>query len=130
MSARRESSEARDLLLAAVERRQPRFGLVDLGLDGADIGGGVDQLLIELGAVLAERGDLGLELGLQLPRRSSAARARGLQLLLALLDGVGRDGRGLWRRRSPSELCARLAASGDRRPSCANGDSCGLISSS
>ncbi|MEY9281844.1 hypothetical protein ABIA03_003036 [Bradyrhizobium yuanmingense] len=87
------------LLLAAVQRSQPRFGLVDLGFHGAHIGGGVDQLLIELGAVLAERGDLGLQLGLRF-FRASLPRARGLQLLLALLDRIGRDRCGLRRRRN------------------------------
>ena len=58
-----------DLLLARIERAQPRFGVADAGLDGAHLGGDVDQLLIELAAVLADRGDLGLEL---LPAASAA----------------------------------------------------------
>ena len=103
------------LLLAAVERAQPRFGFVDLGLDGPHIGCGIDQLLIELGAVLAERGDLGLELGLRF-LGALLPRAGGLELLLALLDRIGRGGRRLWRGRnyrtlrlSLREACARDA---------------------
>ncbi|MGY3078317.1 hypothetical protein ACVWZZ_004725 [Bradyrhizobium sp. LM6.10] len=75
--------------------------------------GGVDQLLIELGAVLAERGDLGLELGLRF-LRALLACAGGLELLLALLDRIGRDGRSLRRnclalRLSLREACASHA---------------------
>ena len=53
---------AADLLLAAVERAQPRFGVADPGLDAAHLGGDVDQLLVELAAVLSDRGDIGLQL--------------------------------------------------------------------
>lgn len=75
------------LLLAAVQVLQPCLGLVDLGLDRAHIGGGIDQLLIELRAILAKGGDLGLELGLSL-LGTFLLRAGGFQLLLALLDRV------------------------------------------
>ena len=87
-----------DLLLAAIERAQPRFGVADPGLDAAHLGGDVDQLLIELAAILADRGDVGLELRLQF-RRALLLRARGFEFLLALLDGIGRSGVGLRRRR-------------------------------
>jgi len=50
------------LLLAGVERAQPCFGVADSGLDTADLGGDVNQLRIELAAVLTDRGDVGLEL--------------------------------------------------------------------
>jgi hypothetical protein len=57
-------------------------------------------LLIELAAVLADRGHIGLQLFLQLGRLLLLL-AHGLELLLALLDGLGRGGRGrlLLRRR-------------------------------
>ena len=77
-----------DLLLAAVERPQPRFGVADSGFDAAHLGCDIDQLLIELAAVLSDRGDIGLQLLLQLGGLSLLL-ARGFQLLLALLDVVG-----------------------------------------
>ena len=77
------------MLLARIERAQPRFGVADLGLDAAHLGGDVDQLLIELAAILTDRRDIGLELLLGF-RRAFLLRAGGLEFLLALLDGVGR----------------------------------------
>ena len=82
---------AANLLLAGIERAQPRFGVADPGLDAAHLGGDVDQLLIELAAVLADRGDIGLELLLRF-RGAFLLRAGGFEFLLALLDGVGRSG--------------------------------------
>ena len=102
------SSEAADLLLAAIERTQPRFGVADPGLDAAHLGGDVDQLLIELAAVLADRRDIGLQLLLRFGG-ALLLRAGGFQFLLALLDGVGRGG-GRLRARAAS-----CAAAGDRR---------------
>ena len=82
---------AADLLLAAVERAQPRLGIADPGLDAAHLGGDVDQLLIELAAILPDRRDIGLQFLLQLGGLSLLL-AGGLEFLLALLDGVGRGG--------------------------------------
>ena len=89
ISERRESSEPRICCSRRVERAQPRFGVADAGLDAAHLGCDIDQLLIELAAVLADRGDIGLQLGLQFGG-ALLLRAGGLELLLALLDGVGR----------------------------------------
>ena len=88
ISERRESSERANLALAGIERAKPRLGVVDAALDAAHPRGNVDQLRIELAAILADRRDLGLELVLQL-RRGLLLRAGGLELLLALLDEVG-----------------------------------------
>ena len=100
---------AADLLLAGVERAQPRFGVADLGLDAAHLGGDVDQLLIELAAVLSDRRDVGLELLLHFGG-ALLLRAGGFEFLLALLDGVGRGGgRGLRRR-----CAATCAAAGEQ----------------
>ena len=82
-----------DLLLAGIERAQPRLGIADPGLDAAHLGCDVDQLLIELAAVLTDRGDLGLQFGLRF-RGALLLRAGGFEFLLALLDGVGRSGGG------------------------------------
>ena len=76
------------MLLAAVERAQPRFGVADPGFDAAHLGGDVDQLRVELAAILSDRSDIGLELRLQF-RGAFLLRAGGLEFLLALLDGVG-----------------------------------------
>ena len=85
------------MLLAAVERAQPRFGIADPGLDAAHLGGDVDQLLIEFAAILSDRSDIGRQLLLQFGG-TFLLRAGGLEFLLALLDGVRRDGRRLRRR--------------------------------
>ena len=79
------------MLLAAVQRAQTGLGLADAGLDGADLGGDVDQLLVELGAVLPDRRDIGLQFLLQFGRLALLL-ARGLQFLLTLLDGIGGAG--------------------------------------
>ena len=76
------------MLLAAVERAQPGFGIADPGLDAAHLGGDVDQLRIELAAILSDGCDIGLELRLQF-RGALLLRAGGFEFLLALLDGVG-----------------------------------------
>ena len=73
ISVRRESSELRICCSRAIERAQPRFGVADPGLDAAHLGGDVDQLRIELAAVLADRRDIGLEFLLAARRRFSAA---------------------------------------------------------
>ena len=79
------------MLLAAVERPQPRLGVADAGFDAAHLGCDIDQLRIELAAVLADRGDVGFQLLLQLGG-FFLLLAGGFQLLLALLDGVGGGG--------------------------------------
>lgn len=87
-----------DLLLVGVERTQPRFGIVDLAFDIADLSGDIDQLLIELAAILPDRGNIGLQF-LLLLRRAFLLLARGLEFLLAFLDvRIGRRHR--LRRRS------------------------------
>ena len=77
-----------------IERAQARFGVADPGLDGAYLRGDVDQLLIELAAVLSDRGNIGLELYLRV-RRALLLGTGSLEFLLALLEGVGRSCRGL-----------------------------------
>ena len=72
----------------------PRFGLADPGLDAAHLGCDVDQLLIELAAVLADRRDIGLQLLLQFGG-AFLLRAGGFEFLLPLLDRVGRGRCGL-----------------------------------
>ena len=118
---------------ALVEGAQPLLGLADTSLDGAHARGDIDQLTIELVAVLADRGDLGLELDLGLDRIALPV-ARLLELLLVLLDDV-LDRRGLRRShrpaasrpryiRSPAPArahrhCARLASATTRSPQAA-----------
>ena len=80
---------AANFLLADIERPQPRLGIADLGLDAAHLRGDVDQLLIELAAVLSDRRDIGLEFLLRVGGVLLLG-ARGFEFLLALLDGIGR----------------------------------------
>ena len=58
MTPRRSSSDCRSVLLAGVERLEPVLRRRHLGLDRANPRRRVDQLLIELAAVLADRLDL------------------------------------------------------------------------
>ena len=102
ISERRESSEALICCSRTSSGRSRRLGLADPGLHAAHQGGDVDQLLIELGAILPDRGDVGLQLLLQLGRLALLL-ARGLEFLLALLDDVGGGGGRLLRRRG--QLC-------------------------
>ena len=78
---------AANFLLAGIERLQPCFGVADPGLDAADLGCDVDQLLIELAAVLTNRGDIGLQLRLGF-RCTLLLRPGGFEFLFALPDGV------------------------------------------
>src|SRR6185437_5500063 len=87
-----------------VERTQPRFGIIDLGFHIADLSGDIDQLLIELAAVLPNRGNIGLQL-LLLLRRALLLLARGFEFLLTLLDV--RIGRGRRLRRGSRDLTHR-----------------------
>src|SRR6185312_7094280 len=88
---------ASDLLLMFIERAQSRFRICDAAFDVAHAGGNVDELLIELASVLADRGDIGLELRL-LVGAALLLLPSSLELLLALLQRVGRGRRGLRRR--------------------------------
>ena len=65
ISVRREASEDANRLLAPIERAQPRFGVADAGLGRAHLARDIDQLRVELAAVLADRGYLGLQLRLR-----------------------------------------------------------------
>jgi len=80
---------ATNLLLAGVERAQPHLGVADFGLDAAHLRGDVDQLLIELAAILPDCRDIGLELLLGV-RGAFLLRAGGLEFLLARLESIGR----------------------------------------
>jgi hypothetical protein len=71
--------------------------------------------LIELGAVLSDRGDVGLQLLLQLGGLALLL-ARGLEFLLALLDDLGGGGSRLLR------LCGLLCSSRRKRLGC---ETCG-----
>jgi len=65
ISERRESSELRICCSRESSGRSRASALADSGLDAAHLGCDVDQLLIELAAVLTDRRDIGLELLLQ-----------------------------------------------------------------
>src|SRR5439155_14746 len=56
---------ASDLLFAAIERAQSRLGVGGARLDGAHLASDVDQLLIELAAILADCCDIGFQFLLQ-----------------------------------------------------------------
>src|SRR5262249_25498637 len=83
---------AAQYLLALVERRQAFLRLGGLLLHAADAGGGVDDLLIELAPVVADRLDLALELDFILQRLALLGAER-LELLVAFLEGVEAGGR-------------------------------------
>ena len=76
-----------NFLLAGIERAQPCFGVTDPGLDAADLGCDVDQLLIELAAVLTDRRDIGFQFRLGF-RCTFLLRPGSFKFLLALLDGI------------------------------------------
>src|SRR5438445_17821 len=78
-----------DLVLPAVEGTNASLGCANLGLDAAHATGGVDQLLVELRAILAERGNFALQLFLGLGG-ALLLRAHRVELLLALLEGIAR----------------------------------------
>ena len=90
-------------LLAHVERPQPLLRVGHLRLHGADARRRVDQLLVELTAIVADRFDLALELGLRLDRLFLLG-LDGFEILAVLLQGfeprrrLGGPSRGLrWR---------------------------------
>ncbi len=92
-------------LLARVERLEPLLGVRHLGLRGPNARRRVDQLLIELAAVLTDRFDLMLEPGRGLDRRLLLG-LDGCEVLGVLFQrfeigfGLGRrSGRGFRRRR-------------------------------
>ena len=70
-----------------VERPQPRAGSVDIGFDVADFGGRIDELLIEFTAILAQRIDLGFELGLVFRGLALAGKNR-IKLLIVLFERI------------------------------------------
>ena len=94
-------------LLPVVERADALVRLRDLVLHATDAGRGVDDLLIELAPVVADRLDLALEPCLVLGRLALLGAQR-LELLVALLDRIETGG---WRR----EGAARLARQRVRR---------------
>src|SRR6185312_16275618 len=75
---------------------QPAFSLGDAALDVAYLRRDVDQLLIELAAVLTDGGDHGLELGLRVGRVLLLGSCR-FQFLLTLLQRIGGSCHALWR---------------------------------
>ena len=79
---------AADLLLAGIERAQPRFGVADPGLYAAHLGGDVDQLRLSLLRSWPIAAMSALSFLLQF-RGVFLLRAGGFEFLLALLDGVG-----------------------------------------
>ncbi len=89
ISARRESSELRICCSRVSSGCRPGFGVADPGFDAAHLGGDVDQLLVQLAAILADRGDFGFEPFLGVGR-ALLLGAGGLEFLLALPDDVGR----------------------------------------
>ena len=126
ITARRSSSDLRRAVLLLVERFEPPFGRVDACLHIAHARGGIDQLLVERAAIVAERLDLAPELGLIFGRHPLVGADR-IELLIALFDGIRiglprsrKGGRGLrrcWR--------ARCLAGGGWL--CAGGDPRGRI---
>ena len=80
------------VLFPLVERLQARLRRLDVGLDVADARRGIDELLIERAAVVAEGLDLELELGLA-SADCALLGARRVELLVVLLERVGI---GLW----------------------------------
>ncbi len=89
ITPRRSSSDFCNELFLLVERRQARLRRVDIGFDVADARRGVDQLLIELAAVRAQRLDLAPQLGLAF-RRIALTRARGVEFLIVLFEHARR----------------------------------------
>ena len=116
ISERRESSEALICCSRTSSGRSRASVCADPGLHAAHQGGDVDQLLIELGAILPDRGDVGLQLLLQLGRLALLL-ARGLEFLLALLDDIRGGGGRLLRRRG---LLRGRRRKRDSRKACGN----------
>ena len=75
------------MLVAGVERAKPRFRVANSGFDGSNLRGHVDQLRVQLAAVLTDRRNRGLELLLKFTRTLLLRPCR-LQFLFTLLDGV------------------------------------------
>src|SRR5438093_10769429 len=98
-------------LLAVVQRRQTRLGLLDSVFHGADARGRLEYLLIEFSAVVADELDLSLELCLLLQDLSLLGAER-LELLVVLLEAVEADRRreAHWRGKHPVILCGRRNA--------------------
>ena len=71
-----------------IERLQARLGVGHFGLDLAQLGGGVDERLVELAAIIADLLDLTLDLGLGLGRFLLLIAQR-LELVVVLLEQVG-----------------------------------------
>ena len=91
MTARRLASERRIVSSLPESALSRRSVAGDAVLDGADIGRGADQQLAQLAAVLADRVELGLELGGDV----GVPLLLGLDLLQLFLPGalgsLGRD---------------------------------------
>ena len=87
MRWRRASSDVRRVRFLLVERRQPLLAGRDLLLDGAHARGDVDELAVELAAVVADLIDLAAQIGFRLARLLLLA-ADDLQFLVALLKRV------------------------------------------
>ena len=92
MAARRPSSERRRVRSLRVERFEPRLRRRDLGLDGAQARGGVDQALVELAAVAADLLDLALDRGFGFGGFALRAAQR-FEFFVALLEQVELAGR-------------------------------------
>src|SRR5581483_4548800 len=85
--------------LALVQRLQPRLRCVDAGFDVAATRGGIDKLLIERGAIGANRLDLLLQLSLFLYRHPLLG-ARCIEFLIMLLERIQARLCRVWRRGS------------------------------
>ena len=77
-----------------------------LGFDLADARGGIDQILVELAAVVADRFDLASKLGL-IFCRNPLVRTDGVELMITLFDGFGIGLRGGRRRGFRSDRGSR-----------------------
>jgi hypothetical protein len=100
-----------DLLFARIKRTKPRLDVGDPIFDDPHLSGDVNQLCIELAAILADCRDFGFELLLEFGS-IFLPRAGCFELLLALFDGIRQSGRRL--RRGVGGLCDRA----ERRKAC------------
>ena len=103
ITARRPSSDLRSVALAVVERLAARSSVSAIrSSTSRHAAGGVDQLLVELAAVVAERVDLALAVWLRSRSLCLLFGAQRFEFLIALLQGFtarAPPARGLRRRR-------------------------------
>jgi len=72
-----------------IKRIEPALARIDIGLDVAHVRCGIDQLRIEIAAILAEHLNFAAQLGLRFGG-IARPRQRRVQFLVALFERVGR----------------------------------------